>query len=74
MAELARGLGHERAAAFGAAVAVRQLADVCKLRGEIATRLDSAQMPAVAVRAGHELSIAELLVRHDLDLDADRSE
>ena len=51
-----------------------RLAEVGEARIEVAPRLDPAQMPAVAVRAGDELPVAKRLVRHDLAAEPDRAE
>src|SRR5204862_287796 len=69
-----RGLEAERAAAVRAAVALPRLAQVGEARLEVAPRLDAAQVPAVAVRAGDELAAAERLVCHHLAGEADRPE
>ena len=68
-----RGEG-ERAAAVRADIALSGFAHVGELRLEVASGLDPAQMPAVAVRAGHELPDAERLVGHDAPLEPDRAE
>src|SRR5439155_20892766 len=57
--DLERDLEPQRAAAVGAAVALAHLADVGEAQLEVASRLDAAQVPAVAVRAGHELPLAQ---------------
>ena len=64
----------QRAAAVRAAVALGRLAQVGEARLEVAPRLDAAQVPAVAVRAGDELPVAQRLVGDDLALEADRAE
>src|SRR5207237_9090021 len=74
VADLERDLESQRAAAVGAAVALAHLADVGEARLVVPPRLDAAQVPAVAVRAGHELPLAQGLVGDDLDGDADRPE
>ncbi len=43
------------------------LADVGEARLEVAAGLDAAQVPAVAVRAGDELALAQRLVGDDGD-------
>ena len=50
------------------------LADVGERRLVVAARLDAAQVPAVLVRAGDVLALAERLVGDDLDVDSDRAE
>ena len=72
--DLDRGLEPQRAAAVRAAVALARLADVGEARLEVAAGLDAAQVPAVAVRAGDELALAQRLVGDDLALEADRAE
>ena len=74
MPDLDRGLEAERTAAVGARVALARLADVGEPRLVVAAGLDAEQMPAVAVRAGDELPLAQRLVGDDLDLDTDRAE
>ena len=64
----------ERAAAVRAGVALARLAQVGEARLEVAPGLDAAQVPAVAVRAGDELPVAQRLVGDDLALEADRAE
>jgi hypothetical protein len=59
VADLDRRLEAERAAAFGAAIALLRLANVGETRLEVAAVLDSAQVPAGAVRAGDELAFRE---------------
>src|ERR671935_93150 len=74
VAELERGLRDEPAATHRTRIAGIRLSDVREARFVIAPRLDAAQMPAVAVRAGNELPVAQRLVRDDLDLDAHGTE
>src|SRR5690242_1223409 len=62
------------AAALRAPVARLRLAQVCEARLVVAARLGSAEMEAVAIRAGYELPRSERLVRDDLALEADRAE
>ena len=52
----------------------RGLADVREARLVVASGLDSAEVPAVAVRAGDELPLAKRLVGDNLDVDPDRPE
>ena len=51
-----------------------RLAEVGEARLEVAAGLDAAQVPAVAVRAGDELALAQRLVGDDLAREADRAE
>ncbi len=74
VADLDRGLEAKRAAADGARVVLPSLADVREARRVVAPRLDAEQVPAVAVRAGDELPLAQRLVCDDLDVDPDRPE
>src|ERR687887_534558 len=71
MTNLDRCLEGERASTVRAAVAFFHASDVREARTIITVRLDPEQMPAVAVRAGHVLAVAEELVGDDLDVDVD---
>ena len=59
---------------IGQRVAVHRLPDVCESRREVAAVLDSAEVPAGAVRAGDELPIAKRIVGDDLTFEADGAE
>ena len=62
VADLDRRLEAERAAAHRDSVALAGLADVGEARLVVAAGLDAEQVPAVAVRAGDELPLAQRLV------------
>ena len=67
MADLDRGLeARARRRTSGSASPSLRLADVGEARLEVAAGLDAAQVPAVAVRAGDELALAQRLVGDDL--------
>ena len=57
-----------------AAVALVRHAQVGEARLEVAARLDAAEVPAGAVRAGDELPFAQRLVGDDLAVEADGPE
>src|SRR6476660_5677882 len=73
VADLDRRLRLERAAVVRTGIARLRLADVGERGLVFASRLDAAQVPAVFVRAGHVLALAQRLVGDDLDLAADRA-
>ena len=62
VADLDRRLEAEPAAANRARVALLRLPDVGELGLVVTARLDAAEVPAGAVRAGDELALAERLV------------
>src|SRR4029078_6328278 len=62
----------QRTAALRATVAVAWLSQVGEARLEVSSRLDTAQVPAVAVRAGHVLPLAQRLVCDHLAGEGDR--
>ena len=74
VAHLDRSLEAKRPPQTGHTSSSRRLADVREPRLVVPPCLDAEQMPAVAVRAGDELALAQRLVGDDLDLDTDRAE
>src|SRR5207249_7903631 len=74
VADLDRRLEPELAAALRTAVALAGLPEVRESRLVVTTCLDAAQVPSVAVGAGHVLALAKRLVSEDLALEADRAE
>src|SRR5581483_10471880 len=72
--DLDRGLEGQCATAVRAAIAFPRLAEVGEARLVVAAGLDAAEMEAVPVRAGDELTLAQGLVGDHLALEADRPE
>ena len=67
-----RRLDQEVAAAHGTGVARLRLANVREGRVEVASRLDAAEVPAVTVRTGNELTFPQRLVGNHFDRDVQR--
>src|SRR5262249_5125761 len=72
--ELDRGVEAQEAAVVRADVALPRLAEIGEARLEVTARLDAAEVPPVAVRAGDVLPLAQGLVGDDLAGEADGPE
>ena len=74
MADLDRRLEAECSTAHRTAVALACLANVGEPRCVVAPGLDAQEVPPVTVGSGNEVTLAQRLVRDDLDVDAYRAE